>query len=53
MKRKKIEKRGMEELINNSQHGDLNEKIATIRTFRKVDKNRFEDALKRLKLRNK
>ena len=53
MKTKQNEKRAIKKLINNSQNGDLNDKIATIRTFRRIDKDRFEDALKRLKWKPK
>ena len=53
MKTNQNEKRAIKKLINNSQNGDLNDKIAIIRTFRRIDKDRFEDALKRLNQKNK
>ena len=53
MKKKKNEKRALDKLIANSKKGDLSDKIATIRTFRKIDKNRFDDALNRLNQKNK
>ena len=53
MKTKHNEKCAIDKLINNSRDGDLYDKIATIRTFRRIDKDRFEDALKRLNKKNK
>ena len=50
---KKKSKRIMEEFIKNSKNDGLSGKIATIKTLRKIDKNRFEDSLKELSRKNR
>ena len=50
---KKKSKRIMEEFIKNSKNDGFSDKIATIKTLRKIDKNRFEDALKELSRKDK
>ena len=49
MDSKKVKsKKVLEEFIINSKNDGLNDKIATIKTLRKIDKDRFEEAMKRL-----
>ena len=50
---KKKSKRMIEEFIKNSKNDGFSDKIATIKTLRKIDKNRFEDALKELSRKDK
>ena len=50
---KKKSKRIIDEFIKNSKNDELSGKIATIKTLRKIDKNRFEDALKELSRKDK